>query len=209
MRMIFIGPPGAGKGTQATALVQRYGIPHISTGDMLRAAVAAKTELGVKVEAVMNSGQLVGDDLMVGLVKERIAAPDAAKGFLLDGFPRTVPQAKALTDAGVQLDVVLLLEVPDDLLASRVTGRRKDPETGTIYHLQFDPPSADIAHRLVQRDDDTEVKVRERLGAYHAQTAPIVPIYEEAGLLLRIDGVGSPSEVAGRIGAALDRHTNR
>lgn len=203
MRMIFIGPPGAGKGTQAARLVDRFAIPHISTGDMFRAAVKNGTPLGKKASEYMNAGKLVPDEVTIGLVRERIQESDAREGFLLDGFPRTVPQAEALREAlaadGVSLDAVLLLEVPDQLIVDRIVGRRSDPETGTIYHLQFNPPPAEIMDRLVHRKDDTEEACRARLDAYHAQTAPLVPFYDGEGLLKRVDGVGSPDDVTGRI----------
>ncbi|MBA2322365.1 MAG: adenylate kinase [Deltaproteobacteria bacterium] len=207
MRLIFIGPPGAGKGTQAALLVERFEIPHISTGDMFRAAVKAGTALGRDADRYMKSGQLVPDEVTIGMLRERIAAPDAAKGFLLDGFPRTEPQAAALETAlqadGVELDHVLVLEVPDKLIEDRIVGRRTDPETGEIYHLTFSPPPPEIAPRLVHRKDDTEEACRARLDAYHAQTAPVVPFYEARGLVRRVDGVGSTAEVTGRILAAL------
>ena len=153
MRMIFIGPPGAGKGTQAARLVDHYAIPHISTGDMFRAAVKAGTPMGQEADRYMKAGQLVPDEVTIGLVRERFAEPDTQVGFMLDGFPRTVPQAEALAEAlktdGVNLDVVLLLEVPDDLIVERIIGRRTDPETGAIYHLTFNPPPADVVDRLV------------------------------------------------------------
>lgn len=209
MRMIFIGPPGAGKGTQAARLVEHFRIPHISTGDMFRAAVKAGTPLGREAERYMTSGQLVPDEVTIGLVRERIREPDARQGFMLDGFPRTVPQAQALDEAlradGVELDVVLVLEVPDELIVQRITGRRTDPETGRIYHLDFDPPPPEIAGRLTQRKDDTEEACRTRLQAYHAQTAPIVPFYASLGLVRRVDGVGAPDEVTRRILDAVGR----
>ncbi|MCB9693673.1 MAG: adenylate kinase [Alphaproteobacteria bacterium] len=203
MRMIFIGPPGAGKGTQAARLVERFDIPHISTGDMFRAAVKAGTPMGQEADRYMKAGELVPDAVVIGMVKERIAEPDCAKGFMLDGFPRTVPQAEALDAAGVTLDVVLVLEVPDDLIVRRITGRRSDPETGAIYHLEFSPPPPGIADRLVHRADDTEEACRTRLAKYHAETAPIVPIYDARGIVRRVDGVGAPDEVTERIAAAL------
>lgn len=203
MRMIFIGPPGAGKGTQAARLVDTYGIPHVSTGDMLRAAVKAGTEMGKMAQELMSAGKLVADDVIVGIVRDRLKEPDAAKGVLLDGFPRTVPQAEALDqmlkDEGIALDAVVLLEVPDDLIVHRIVGRRSDPETGAIYHLEFNPPPAGIADRVVQRKDDTEEAVRTRLSAYHAQTAPIIPFYKAKGLVKTVDGVGAPDEVTARI----------
>lgn len=207
MRMIFIGPPGAGKGTQASRLVERYKIPHISTGDMLRAAVAEGTQLGRTADGYMKSGQLVPDDVVIGMVIERIAKPDCAAGFMLDGFPRTRPQAEALdtalADAGAGLDLVLLIEVPDELILERIVGRRSDPQTGTIYHVKFNPPPADVAPRVVQRSDDTEEACRARLAKYHAETAPIVPFYDAKGLLRRVDGQGTPHEVTERIQRAL------
>jgi adenylate kinase len=207
MRMILIGPPGAGKGTQAQRLVQQYSIPHISSGDMLRAAVAEGTELGVKADGFMKAGQLVPDDVVIGMVIDRIGKPDAARGFMLDGFPRTRPQAEALDTAlaraGVALDRVLLIEVPDSLIVERIVGRRTDPKTGTIYHLTFNPPPPDIAGRLVQRKDDTEEACRARLDKYHSETAPIVPFYEQKGILVRVNGDGPPDQVTRRIVDAL------
>jgi len=207
MRLILVGPPGAGKGTQAARLVDTYKIPHISTGDMLRAAVKAGTELGKQADGFMKSGQLVPDEVVIGMVIERIAEADCAEGFMLDGFPRTRPQAEALATAlekaNVALDAVVLIEVPDELIEERIVHRRSDPETGTIYHLKFNPPPAEVADRIVQRKDDTEEACRKRLEKYHAETAPIVPFYGEAGLLKRVDGVGKPDEVELRIKAAL------
>jgi adenylate kinase len=205
--MILVGPPGAGKGTQAAHLVDRFKIPHISTGDMLRAAAKAGTELGKKADGFMKSGELVPDELVIGLVIERIGEKDCSGGFMLDGFPRTRPQAEALdaemTRAGYQLDTVLLIEVPDELIVDRITGRRMDPETGEIYHIEFRPPPAEIAERVIQRKDDTEEAVKERLAKYHSETAPIVPFYDERGLLRRVDGVGAPSVVSERITAVF------
>ena len=209
MRMILIGPPGAGKGTQAARLVDSFQIPHISSGDMLRAAVKQGTELGRKADEFMKRGDLVPDEVVIGMILERIAEPDAAKGFMLDGFPRTAPQAaaldKAMTDAGYSLDAVVLIEVDDSLILERITGRRTDPDTGTIYHLKFSPPPAEIADRLVHRKDDTEEACSARLRKYHGETAPIVPFYDNLGLLKRIDGVGDPDVVTTRIRTALAR----
>lgn len=208
MRMILVGPPGAGKGTQAARLVDTFRIPHISSGDMLRAAVKEGTPLGVKADGFMKSGQLVPDDVVIGMILERIAKPDCAKGFMLDGFPRTRPQAEALDqamrEAGVELDAVVLIEVPDALLEERAVGRRTDPETGTIYHLKYNPPPADIAGRLVHRKDDTSEAVATRLTKYHSETAPIVPFYEQKGILKRVDGVGDPDAITKRLTAALN-----
>ena len=207
MRMILVGPPGAGKGTQASVLTGRYSIPHISTGDMLRAAVKAGTELGKKADECMKDGALVPDDLVIGLVIERIAQADCGDGFMLDGFPRTRPQASALAEAleaaKVALDVVLLIEVPDEMIVERITGRRMDPDTGDIYHVTFKPAPDDVVSRLTQRKDDTEEAVVARLSKYHSETAPIVPFYEDQKLLRRVDGVGSPAEVTERISQSL------
>ena len=209
MRMILVGPPGAGKGTQAQRLVDSFRIPHISSGDMLRAAVKEGTELGKQADVIMKSGALVPDDIVIGMILERIAKPDAAGGFMLDGFPRTTPQAdaldRALTRAGVGLDAVVLIEVPDSLIIERGVGRRTDPDTGKIYHLKFDPPPAEIAGRLVHRKDDTEEAIVKRLEKYHSETAPIVPFYEGKGVLRRVDGVGTPDEVTKRITAVLGK----
>ena len=207
MRIIFIGPPGAGKGTQAARIVERLAIPHISTGDMFRAAVKSGTPLGQEADRYMKAGQLVPDAVTIAMLRERIAEPDARQGFMLDGFPRTVPQAEALEQAleqdGLGIDHVLLLEVPDELIVNRIVGRRTDPTDGRIYHLQFDPPAADIADRLVQRKDDTEEACRARLDAYHRQTSPLVPFYRERGALRAVSGVGDPAGITTRILTAL------
>lgn len=207
VRLILVGPPGAGKGTQAKRLVNTLEIPHISTGDMLRAARAAGTELGKKAGALMDRGELVPDDVVIGLVMERIAQDDAKAGFMLDGFPRTEPQARALdgamTEAGVKLDAVVLIEVEDAKIERRITGRRSDPKTGKIYHVEFDPPPEGL--EVEQRKDDTSEAVRERLSKYHASTAPIIPYYEAQGLLKRIDGDRPPDAVTASILGALGR----
>ena len=204
MRMILVGPPGAGKGTQAVRLVATFKIPHISSGDMLRSAVKEGTELGQEADRYMKAGQLVPDATVIGMILERITKPDAGNGFMLDGFPRTVPQAealdKALTKAGFGLDAIVLIEVADDLIKERVTGRRSDA-TGNIYHIKNNPPPAGVS--VIQRKDDTEEACTERLVKYHGETEPILPFYENKGLLKRVDGVGSLDEVSTRIRKAL------
>ncbi len=208
MRLILIGPPGAGKGTQAEYLVERFQIPHISSGDMLRSAVAAGTELGKQADGFMRAGQLVPDELVIAMIIERTAQQDCGRGFILDGFPRTRPQAEALAvdleKAAVNLDAVVLIEVPDSRIVERVTGRRMDPETGDIYHVQFRPPPADIASRCAQRKDDTDEACTARLEKYHAETAPVIPFYSEQGLLKRVDGDTTPEVVTSRIAETLD-----
>lgn len=208
MRMILVGPPGAGKGTQAARLVDLFRIPHISSGDMFRAEVKQGTALGIELDRHMKTGGLVPDDVTIPIVLKRITQPDCAEGFMLDGFPRTRPQAEALdqamTKAGVALDAVVLIEVPDALLEERAVLRRSDPETGKIYHLKYNPPPADIAGRLVHRADDTKEAVTKRVGKYHAETAPIVPFYKEKGILKSVDGVGDPDVITERIKAALE-----
>ncbi len=207
MRMILVGPPGAGKGTQASFLVDKFNITHISSGDMLRAAVKEGTDLGKQADGYMKAGQLVPDDLVIAMIIERIAKPDCANGFMLDGFPRTRPQAEALDanlkNAGVVLDVVLLIEVPDELILERITGRRSDPDTGEIYHITFMPPPADVAGRVIQRKDDTAEACTARLDKYHSETAPIVPFYEGQGILKTVDGHAAPEEVTNRIVGVL------
>ncbi|MBK6851089.1 MAG: adenylate kinase [Burkholderiales bacterium] len=182
MRLILLGAPGAGKGTQAAYICQKFGIPQISTGDMLRAAVKAGTPLGVKAKQVMDSGALVSDDIIIGLVKERITQDDCAKGFLFDGFPRTIPQADAMKAAGVKLDFVLEIDVPDSAIIERMSGRRVHTASGRTYHVTFNPPKVagkdDVTGEdLVQRKDDEEATVRTRLEVYHSQTRPLVDYY--------------------------------
>jgi len=207
MRMILVGPPGAGKGTQAARLIDTYRIPHISSGDMLRAAVKEGTALGVAADTFMKAGKLVPDDVVIGMILERVAKLDCAEGFMLDGFPRTAPQAAALDAAmraaGVELDAVVLLEVPDALLEERAVGRRTDPVTGTIYHLKYNPPPPEVAGRLVHRKDDTIEAVTTRVQKYHSETAPIIPFYLAKGILKRVDGVGEPDLITQRITAVL------
>jgi adenylate kinase len=205
MRAILIGPPGAGKGTQAKVICERFGIPQISTGDMLRAHKAKGTQLGLKAAEFMSKGELVPDAVVIGMVEERLKEPDAQKGYLFDGFPRTVAQAEAL-DAmlqriGAKLDAVVLMEVADDLIVERITGRRTDRRSGQIYHLKYNPPPPDAD--LEQRADDREETVRDRLRVYHAQTAPLIPYYEGRGLLRRVDGVGELAAVTERVLSAL------
>jgi adenylate kinase len=207
MRMILVGPPGAGKGTQAARLVDSYRLPHISSGDMLRAAVKDGTALGVEADRYMKAGKLVPDEVVIGMILERIARPDCAAGFMLDGFPRTAPQAEALDAAlgaaGFELDAVVLIEVPDALLEERAVGRRSDPETGAIYHLKYNPPPPDITSRLVHRKDDTIEAVQTRIQKYHSETAPVIPFYRAKGILRQVDGVGDPDVITQRITAVL------
>ncbi|MFN3302972.1 MAG: adenylate kinase [Roseateles sp.] len=216
MRLILLGAPGAGKGTQAAFICKQFGIPQISTGDMLRAAVKAGTPLGQQAEAVMKSGGLVSDDLIIALVKERIAQPDCAAGFLFDGFPRTIPQAEAMKAAGVKLDYVLEIDVPFDAIIERMSGRRSHPASGRTYHVKFNPPKVEgqddeTGEPLVQRDDDKEETVKKRLEIYAAQTRPLVDYYSQwaatgdanAPKYRRIEGLGSVDEITRRALAAL------
>jgi adenylate kinase len=216
MRLILLGGPGAGKGTQAAFITQKYRIPQISTGDMLRAAVKAGTPLGVAAKKVMDRGELVSDDIIIGLVKERIKAPDAANGFLFDGFPRTIPQADAMKNAGVQIEHVVEVAVPDELIVERMSGRRSHLASGRTYHLKFNPPKIagkdDVTGEpLVQRDDDKEETVRNRLEVYHRQTEPLVEYYRKwssggdpkAPRYHRVDGTKSVDAVRDQIFAAL------
>lgn len=201
MRLILLGAPASGKGTQAAVLCEKFGVPKVSTGDMLRAALKDGTPLGKEAARYMNQGGLVPDSVVIGLVEERLQLPDAKPGFILDGFPRTVPQADAL-DAllkrlGSGLDFIVQIDVPRDLLMERATLRRADKRTGQIYHLKYSPPPPDA--ELEHRADDHEEKVRTRLDVYDAQTAALLPHYEKLGLLRRVDGVGSPKEVTARM----------
>ena len=217
MRLILLGAPGAGKGTQATFLCQKYSIPQISTGDMLRAAVKAGTPLGIEAKKVMDSGGLVGDDLIINLVKERIAQSDCAHGFLFDGFPRTIPQADAMKAAGVKLDYVLEIDVPFDAIIERMSGRRSHTASGRTYHVKYNPPKAEgkddvTGEALIQRDDDKEETVRKRLDVYQRQTRPLVDYYgqwaatgaADAPRCARISGTGTVDEITSRVMAALD-----
>jgi adenylate kinase len=216
MRLILLGAPGAGKGTQATFICQKYGIPQISTGDMLRAAVKAGTPLGLAAKKVMDSGALVGDDIIIGLVKERLAQPDCARGFLFDGFPRTIPQADAMKEAGVRLDYVLEIDVPFDVIVERMSGRRSHVASGRTYHVKFNPPKVpgvdDITGEpLVQREDDKEETVMKRLQVYASQTRPLVDYYANwakadpanAPKYRAISGVGTVEDITARALAAL------
>lgn len=207
MNLIFLGPPGAGKGTQSAAIVEALGVPQISTGDIIRAAIRSGSPLGNEVRQYADAGKLVPDELVNRLVEERLALSDCVPGFLLDGYPRTVGQAEALDRILARmnrgLDHVLLLDVPDEVLLGRVTGRRSDPETGRVYHVTFDPPPADVAARLIQRKDDTAAVFGQRIEEYRDKTAPLIPYYERSGLLRRIDGQGGKDEIRTRIFAAL------
>ncbi len=212
MRLILLGPPGAGKGTQAQFIKDAFNIPQISTGDMLRAAVASGSALGERVKAVMDSGALVSDDIIIDLVKDRITHDDCANGFLFDGFPRTIPQAEALEAAGVPLDAVVEINVPDEELVRRITGRRVHPGSGRVYHVEFSPPKVEgkddeTGEPLVQRDDDQEDTVRERINVYNAQTQPLVSFYQaraNGGLKYhRIEGVGSVDDIRSAVLKAL------
>ncbi len=216
MRLILLGPPGAGKGTQANVIKERYGIPQISTGDMLRAAVKAGTPLGLAAKKVMDSGALVSDDIIIGLVKDRLAQPDCQAGYLFDGFPRTIPQAEAMRSAGVPIDFVLEIDVPDAEIVERMSGRRVHPSSGRTYHVKFNPPKVpgkdDVTGEdLIQREDDREETVRHRLQVYQSQTRPLVDYYGKwaaggapgAPRYRRISGLGTVDEITARAFDAL------
>jgi adenylate kinase len=212
LNLILLGPPGAGKGTQSARLTEDFGLPHISTGDILRQAVADETELGRTAAKFMEAGELVPDDVIIGVILERLEDDDARDGFLLDGFPRTIEQADALGSELEKLDrrltTTLLIDVPDDDVVRRLSGRRVSRKTGRVYHVDYDPPKhagrCDIdGSQLIQRKDDEESTVRKRLAVYHAQTAPLIDYYEARGLLRRFDGTRGPSEVHDHIRATL------
>ncbi|MCR8923317.1 adenylate kinase [Dasania sp. GY-MA-18] len=213
MRAILLGPPGAGKGTQAQFICEKFAVPQISTGDMLRAAVKAETEMGLQVKAVMASGGLVSDDIIIGIIKERIAQADCKNGFLFDGFPRTIPQAEALQEAGVAIDHVLEISVADEEIISRMSGRRVHEASGRVYHVVFNPPAKEgvddeTGEPLIQREDDHEDTVRKRLNIYHEQTAPLVAFYQDKADEIgskyhRVEGVGSVEEIRNKVLAAL------
>lgn len=218
MRIILLGAPGAGKGTQAQQIMSRYGVPQISTGDMLRAAVKAGTPLGLAAKQIMDAGGLVSDDIIIGLVKDRLQQPDCAKGFLFDGFPRTIPQAQAMIDAGVDIDHVVEITVPDSEVVKRISGRRVHASSGRVYHIEYNPPKVagkdDVTGEdLVQRPDDSEETVRKRLDVYHAQTEQLVGFYQQlaaSGVAAAprysvVDGVGSVDDISARMFAALQK----
>jgi adenylate kinase len=216
MRLILLGPPGAGKGTQANFIKEKFGIPQISTGDMLRAAVKAGTPLGLEAKKIMDAGGLVRDDIIIGLVKDRLLAPDCRDGYMFDGFPRTIPQAEAMKDAGVPIDFVLEIDVPDSEIVARMSGRRVHLASGRTYHIKFNPPKGEgkddvTGEPLVQRDDDKEETVKKRLDVYHQQTEALVGYYGKwaaggaagAPKYRKIDGLGKVEEIRDRALAAL------
>jgi adenylate kinase len=210
MRIILLGAPGAGKGTQAQFLCETYGIPQISTGDMLRAAVAAGTELGQQAKAIMDSGGLVSDDLIINLVKDRLQQPDCANGCLFDGFPRTIPQAQAMVDAGINVDHVIEIDVNDEEIVSRLSGRRVHPGSGRVYHIVHQPPQAEgvddeTGEPLIQREDDKEETIRKRLAVYQEQTQPLVNFYKDLDgpRYHRIMGIGSVADITQQIRKSL------
>lgn len=210
MRIILLGPPGAGKGTQAQFICQQFEIPQISTGDMLRAAVAAGSELGRQAKAIMDAGGLVSDDIIIALVKERLTDPDCERGCLFDGFPRTIVQAQAMIDERIAIDYILEIAVPDEEIIKRLSGRRVHPGSGRVYHVDYNPPQRsgmddETGEPLLQRDDDKEETVRKRLGVYHEQTRPLVDFYRnaDAASYRCVDGVGGVDEIAQSILSVL------
>ena len=220
MRLILLGAPGAGKGTQAQFICEKFSIPQISTGDMLRAAVKAGTDLGIAAKKIMDAGGLVSDDIIIGLVKDRLTQPDCSKGYLFDGFPRTIPQAQAMKDAGVPIDYVLEIDVPFDAIIDRMSGRRVHPASGRTYHVKFNPPKVEgkddvTGEALIQRDDDKEETVRKRLQVYNDQTRPLVEYYSswaaqsslsdkvKAPAYRKVNGTGSVDNITASIFAVL------
>ncbi|MRR51083.1 MAG: adenylate kinase [Rhodocyclaceae bacterium] len=216
MRLILLGPPGAGKGTQAGFITERFSIPQISTGDMLRAAVKAGSTLGVEAKKIMDAGGLVSDDIIIGLVKERLQQPDCANGYLLDGFPRTIPQAEALRAAGIGVEFVLEIDVEDEEIITRMSGRRVHPGSGRTYHVRFNPPKVEgiddvTGEPLIQRDDDKETTVMKRLQVYRSQTLPLVDYFQKwaatrdpaAPKYRRVEGIGSVDNIRMKVFAAL------
>ena len=215
MKLILLGPPGAGKGTQAQFITEKYGVPQISTGDMLRAAVKAESELGLQVKDIMASGGLVSDDLIIALVEERIQQDDCVNGFLFDGFPRTIPQAQALVDADIDIQYVIEISVVDDEIVSRLSGRRVHESSGRVYHVEHNPPQKfgvddETGEPLIQREDDQESTVRNRLSIYHQQTKPLVNFYtdlaasgQQTPIFASIDGLGLLADVQSRIVSVL------
>ncbi|MEH6443390.1 MAG: adenylate kinase [Oceanospirillaceae bacterium] len=212
MRIILLGAPGAGKGTQAQFITEKYSIPQISTGDMLRAAVKAETPIGLAAKKVMDAGQLISDEIIIGLVQERIAQADCVNGFLLDGFPRTIPQADALKDAGVEIDAVVEIDVADDEIIKRMSGRRMHPASGRTYHIVFNPPAVEnidneTGEELIQRDDDLPETVAKRLSVYHDQTAPLINYYkgwreadaQNAPQYIYVAGIGTVEEIKSKV----------
>jgi adenylate kinase len=209
MKIILLGPPGAGKGTQAESICQRYDIPHISTGNMLREAIDAGTKLGLEAKSLMDAGILVSDEVIVGLVEERISSPDCSMGFLFDGFPRTIPQAEALVQRGIAIDAVVEIDVPDDDIINRMSGRRMHPASGRNYHIIFNPPKVEgkddaTGEDLIQREDDKPDTVRDRLKVYQDQTSPLIEFYSSlssSGSLnyIKVSGTSTPKEVSENI----------
>ena len=206
--IVLFGPPGAGKGTQASRISSLSGKPQVSTGDMLRAAVASGSELGAEAKGYMEAGLLVPDEVIIGLISERLQEHDAVSGLLLDGYPRTIAQAEALAEVE-EVSVVISIEVPDEAIVERIVGRRMDPETGKIYHIRFNPPPAELSERVIQRKDDNEDTVWNRLSAYHEQTAPLADWYEQRGVLVRIDGNRSIEAVGNAIEDAIASQVNQ
>jgi len=218
MRLMLLGGPGAGKGTQAGRLIQHFNVPQISTGDMLRAAITAGTALGMSAKKIMDSGQLVSDEIMIGLVEDRLTQPDCKNGFLLDGFPRTIPQAEALAEAGVDLDYVIEIQVDDEEIVKRISGRRTHPASGRVYHVDYHPPKTEgmddvTGEALIQRDDDREEIIRKRLDVYRRQTAPLVDYYKaqeamnpnHAAQFRAVSGEGTVDEIYGQILSSIEQ----